>query len=394
MKRTLLLIIVMLLIGTIPAFAQPSVKDTLKEGINNIIDNNSPTLKEVVGKIDEIVEYTIGKFSDIKETDWFTQTVSKLVGLGVIDGYEDGTFRPQGNIQTDAFIKMTVVALGYDLENGEDYWASAYIEKAKDLELIEEGEFSDYKRQINRGEIARIIVRAIDESYSDDIKEYRELISDYNSIPDGFKDYVLKAYAKGIITGYPDGTFRAENKATRAEASTMLIRMLDESERKVPDKLEIQKRTTELTEEDIERLQSYEVYKLTLDGKVSQNYQSFEDKYKNNRNDCEYVLNNFYPSKFKVEYFDTKKGEEVSEQPPYQRAESNWISSPKLVYDDPVNDSVIRGIIQIKYTSDSNPYGLKANTWYEADAEYFIRFTTDGNYMRKFEHLSEFKEVK
>lgn len=405
-KLSLMLIIIITLVNIWTVFADESLINKLENEAKSIIENGSENLETAVDAISELVKYTVDKFSDVKESDWYTQTVSKLVGLGIIDGYEDGTFKPQGNIQADAFIKMTVTALGHELENGESYWSEPYIEKAIDLKLVKEGEFSDYTRPINRAEIARVIVRAMDEGFPKDLDKYIELISDYKDIPDELKEYVLKAYVKGIVTGYPDGTFGYNKNATRAEASTMLIRMLDKSERKAPGKPtnDITKRTTKLTEEDIERLQEYECYKLTYDGKLSANYKSFEEKYKNDRNNAKYVYKNFKPKGFLYSWYkyetDTS-GEEYL----YTDAEVNWLSSPKLVYDNPVNSSVIRGILQIKYPKDKVVYReypvrdndtstLKANTLYEVDVEFDTRFTTDGNYVPQYKYLSDFKEVK
>ena len=384
MNRIIVLTLICTLLIPSVVFADESLTDKLTEGVKEIVQNSADDLEDIVDMVGDIVKYTVEKFSDIKESDWFTQTVSKLVGLGIIDGYPDGTFKPQGNINTDAFIKMTVTALGHEIENGEDYWAENYIEKAKEIGLLENGEFSDYTKPINRAEIARIIVRAMDEDYPIDMDEYITMITDYDSIPNGFKDYVLKAYVKGIVTGYPDGSFGYDKNATRAEASTMLMRMLDEGERKVPEKEEIAKRTTELTEEDIKRLKSYECYKLTGDGKVSKNYKSFEVMYEEEKDECEGIYKAFHPMKYR-DFHDNSI---------YINAEVKFISSPELVYQTPYLDNAIRGITQIKYKTNKNPYNLKDNQWYECDTEYYFRLTTDKHYIRQFKHLSKWKHIE
>ncbi|WP_459195657.1 S-layer homology domain-containing protein [Wukongibacter baidiensis] len=376
MKKILLVVMVISLAAStiLPVFAEESAIDNSTDGSNGL------------ETVEELVEYTTDKFSDIEQSDWFVQTVAKLVGKGIINGYPDGTFRPQDSINVDAFIKMTVVALKYEVKNGEGYWAQTYIDKAKEIGIVKNGEFSDFTREINRGEIARIIVRAMNENYSDDIEEYIGLIGDYNSIPDGFKDYVLKAYVKGIITGYPDTTFKAENKATRAEASTMLIRMLDEGERKIPEKPsnEIPKRTTKLTEEDITRLQAYECFKYSLDGKIGELYTSFEDMYKNRRANCEHVVKSFHP----------KTSTDYKGRTEYTGAKIGWITSSRLVYKTLIGDKAIRGVIQLKYSTDNNKFGLEADKWYECDIEFRYSMTTDGDYINKTNYLSEWKLVE
>jgi len=56
-------------------------------------------------------------------------------------------------------------------------------------------------------------------------------IKDYDSIPSLYKPFVLLAYGSGIISGYSDGRFGANDNATRAQAAAYIIRYLDPSER-------------------------------------------------------------------------------------------------------------------------------------------------------------------
>ncbi|MDD4494863.1 MAG: S-layer homology domain-containing protein, partial [Eubacteriales bacterium] len=179
-------------------------------------------------------------FRDVKDADWFAGNVFALVEKGVINGFPvSGTalydFKPQDDVKVDAFVKMTVTALGHtSIKNGSGYWAEPFINKAKELGLVLSGEFVKYDRSITRAEMARIIVRAINEQYSTNLQEYTKLIPDYSSIGEQYKEYVLKAYSKGILTGYTDSTFRGNNTATRAEAATIIMRLLEPSARVLP----------------------------------------------------------------------------------------------------------------------------------------------------------------
>ena len=166
---------------------------------------------------------------------WAKETIGYLVESGIVNGYDDGTFKPEDTVQVDAFIKMVVTSLGHTLENGSSYWASTFIDKAKELSLVKEGEFGTYESPINRAEMARMIVRALQEEYPDNLDKYKSLITDYDTIANIYQDYIVKAYTKGIITGYEDGSFKPEQNATRAEAATMIVRMLDAEQRKVPE---------------------------------------------------------------------------------------------------------------------------------------------------------------
>lgn len=169
------------------------------------------------------------------ETHWAASTIANLVKQGIVKGFEDGSFKPDDNVDVDAFIKMLVTALGYKLENGSGYWATTFIDKAKELQIVKDGEFDRYDRPINRQEMARMIVRSVNESLTSDTEQLKNVILDFNSITEDYQEYILKAYGLGIISGYEDGRFKGTDNATRAEAVAMIFRVLTPAKRKVPD---------------------------------------------------------------------------------------------------------------------------------------------------------------
>lgn len=179
------------------------------------------------------------QFKDIKESDWFVNTVSKLISIGGINGYPDGTFRPNNKITKAEFTTLLVSTLGHeDLSKTGTHWASGYIDKAEDIGLVDNNELKSIDSTITRNEMAKMCANALDhlgEKHDTNRNTYKSQIKDFNKIPNKYQDYVLKAYAKGIISGYPDGTFRGSNGLTRAEASSVVIRVIDESERILPE---------------------------------------------------------------------------------------------------------------------------------------------------------------
>ncbi|HHW32106.1 MAG TPA: S-layer homology domain-containing protein [Clostridiaceae bacterium] len=174
-------------------------------------------------------------FPDVTQDKWFYTNVKTLVDKGIINGYPDGTFKPYEPVYADAFIKMVVMAMGNRVrENNSGYWADPYIEKAKTLALIFDGEFDTFQRPITREEMAMIIVRASSEGFLDNFRDYKKLILDIDYSNMYLTDYILKAYSTGILTGLPDGTFKPKNNAQRAEAAAIIHRMIDPIQRKIP----------------------------------------------------------------------------------------------------------------------------------------------------------------
>ena len=109
-------------------------------------------------------------YSDVKAGDWFNNAVSTLSNAGIIAGYEDGSFKPNG--------------------------------------------------YITRAEFATIAARFFDVTYNG-----KDLFPDISG--HWAKDYINQAANKGFVNGYEDGTFKPDRNITRAEAVTLVNRTLD-----------------------------------------------------------------------------------------------------------------------------------------------------------------------
>ena len=165
-------------------------------------------------------------YTDLKY-HWSYSMVKRLESYGIVKGFGDGTFRPDDPVGVDAFVKMTVCALGYKVEAQDGYWAVPYIEKAKEIGLIEDGEFFDYTRAITRSEMARISARALKSKGNIDENLIKSQIYDYAETPEDMKEYVITAYGEKLITGYDNNEFRPLSLSSRAEAVTVITRLID-----------------------------------------------------------------------------------------------------------------------------------------------------------------------
>lgn len=165
-------------------------------------------------------------FIDTKNDSWYSAYVDNLVELGIINGFPDGTFRPEDTLNADQFIKMTVIALGHDPGNGPIYWASPYIEYAASIGLLEDSEIYDYKEPLSRGEIVCMLSKALDYLHENISIETCGLYDLYGYTPEKYIACVLKTYNAGIIEGYPDYTFRYEKYINRAEACAVIHKLV------------------------------------------------------------------------------------------------------------------------------------------------------------------------
>lgn len=115
----------------------------------------------------------VNDFSDVASGDWFNVTVSSLAQMGVIAGYEDGSFRPNAPITRAEF---AAIATRFFAERGVTY---------------NEGLFADITGD------------------------------------EWFADVVAAAADRGLLGGYPDGTVRPNATITRAESCAVVNRTLD-----------------------------------------------------------------------------------------------------------------------------------------------------------------------
>lgn len=174
------------------------------------------------------------KFSDVKDTDWFYEYVQKISSTGLVKGAgKDDVFAPYQKLTVAEMLTVILRALNENTENlpSDANWYDGVIRKSKELGLVLEGEFTKYDIPIKRGEMSRIIIRALNklgnEDFPKDIETYKGLINDYESIPDDIKQYVLKCFYLGILTGIDSkGTFNHNGEVTRAEMSAIIVRTL------------------------------------------------------------------------------------------------------------------------------------------------------------------------
>jgi hypothetical protein len=189
-------------------------------------------------------------FPDVLQSAWYLEDLQYILkdSRRIFAGYPDGTFKPNDSLTADMYIKLIVTVMGHKVENGKDYWASTYIQKAIEEGYVDpsidillvRGRLEDpnynYKRPISREDMALITGRALNKLTDD--SEYRdplavcELIKDYRKIPNSSKTNVVKCYDLGILTGFPDGEFKPNNELTRAEAVAVIRRLIDKSARK------------------------------------------------------------------------------------------------------------------------------------------------------------------
>ena len=176
------------------------------------------------------------EYKDVPSSHWAYPYVSELSTNGIISGYDDGTFRPDNSVTREEFVKMIVGAAGlYDSEADCDFadvpasaWYYSYVASACAngvVNGIDDMTFGVGHR-ITRQDVAVIASRILSvfgkETASGDTS-----LTDINEVSDYAQESVKMLNSMGIINGYDDGSFMPKNTLTRAEAATIICKIIN-----------------------------------------------------------------------------------------------------------------------------------------------------------------------
>jgi len=108
-------------------------------------------------------DYATGtaKFSDMAG-HWSNPYVAYATSLGVIAGYPDGTFKPDKTVSYDEAATMLVAALGYTPDSLSGTWPVNYVSKAKTLGILDG--IKAGAAGANRGDIAIMTFQTLDQN--------------------------------------------------------------------------------------------------------------------------------------------------------------------------------------------------------------------------------------
>lgn len=251
------------------------------------------------------------------EGHWAQKEVEAAVASGWVDGYPDGSFKPEKSITRAEFTKMLLDAIHLTPDSEtvawmkahakmEDIWGdpTEYTPKLYDMSghwLTSQGWLDaalysgmvvpdDYngknfrpEKAIARYEIALMTDRALGLVYPASQPVEGELpFTDKEEILDWMKGYVNESVKAGVLKGYPDGSFQPNKTSTRAEAVVMIQRMLEEMEEGLNPDITVVARYKEDYEEHGEEgtiLQEEETDQIQLQVVDNVIYASLNDMY-------------------------------------------------------------------------------------------------------------------
>lgn len=194
----------------------------------------------VVGRFEQEFDIIPAIIEILKPRDMLTKE-----HIAYLNGYSDGTVRPNGNITraevaTIFFRLLTDEVRDANLTYGNTFtdvpngaWYNAAVSTLSSMQIINgytDGSFRP-NQNITRAELASIIAR---------FAELKNTSGVYFTDIDGHwaADNICLAAANGWITGYADGSFKPNRPVTRAETVTMINRVLERSPLSTDDLLD------------------------------------------------------------------------------------------------------------------------------------------------------------
>jgi hypothetical protein len=207
---------------TVPG-EKPAETETVTPDINDTISPDDDSKQTPVEPSQE-------NLTDIK-SHWAEKNIKQMVAAGTVGGYPDGTFKPNNTITRAEFATMLVKAFKLENEGGKifadtaNHWAKDYIARATVTGIVSGYDANTFgpNNLITREQMAVMIAKAAKLTNAVE----GNVFTDGTQIADWAKEAVAKANGNGIISGYPDNTFRPRATATRAEAITVIVNALN-----------------------------------------------------------------------------------------------------------------------------------------------------------------------
>ncbi|MGG1515629.1 S-layer homology domain-containing protein [Paenibacillus oryzisoli] len=222
---------------TIPTTPLPEVeehpeKDELE---NTIFQSSAVDAKHLIDTIKEKLAAPAANnpiFQDVSH-HWAAADIATSVKLGFINGYQDGSFQPDGITTRAEFVTMITRAFqiqgdvpdtGNRPQDIEGHWAEKVIGLLYAKGIISgypDGSFLPDNR-ITRAEMVSILSKLVDLGSipHTNKKPLEDIENTWNA------NEVQSFYEAGFIQGKDEFRFKPEDSATRAESVVMIMRML------------------------------------------------------------------------------------------------------------------------------------------------------------------------
>lgn len=178
--------------------------------------------------------YALSKksFPDVSKSYWAANPILSLANYGIINGNANGRFKPTDKLRRSELTKLLTTAFMYSKSSKTPkfsdvepgHWATGYIATAIEQGLV--SGFPDNTFRPNAMATRGQLAKILVK-----VKGYSTAginSKTFKDVGSGYwgYEYVEAAAKNGLISGYSDGTFRPGAQITRAEAAALIYRAL------------------------------------------------------------------------------------------------------------------------------------------------------------------------
>ncbi|MBC7239484.1 MAG: S-layer homology domain-containing protein, partial [Chloroflexi bacterium] len=182
-------------------------------------------------------------FLDEDQAPWAKACLAAASLRGLLKGDPDGRFRPNDSLKREELVTALVRFAGLE-EVAESMsqaalpfrdsaevlrkaaWARGYLAAAHDAGMLPEGEDGFLPGEAaDRLWAAELLVRALGLQAEAELRAGEGVdFTDVKDVPPEKLGYLAVAVERGLLQGFPDGTFRPREKLTRAQLAALLER--------------------------------------------------------------------------------------------------------------------------------------------------------------------------
>jgi len=221
---------------------------------------------------------TTNKFPDLSVDHWANTYIAAAVNTGAINGYEDGTFRPENPVSYGEAVKMIVCTLGYgSVVTPTEPWYNGYIQLANQIKLTK-GAVGLGSNEAKRGLVAQLIYNI------DDVEKLIQTGKDQFGNPqfgadtskEDYEEYdgVVTAVFEDTLEGISYGLKRSQimiddevfsigeyslDKLYPYLGKSVLVEYEDDSKQTIVDIKEDRNKTLKISDVDIDEVNGREI---------------------------------------------------------------------------------------------------------------------------------------
>ena len=171
-------------------------------------------------------------FSDLPNSHWAYEDVMKVADAGIINGTGNNMFSPNRTLDAAQFLAMIARTCYDDAVTGQtsgSTWYYEYVEAAEDRGVLEGTDvtLANATEGITRYDMAMILANVGQDIIgATGAPASSDEIADFGTVPAEYQDAVLWAYGNGLLYGDNHGNFGGADTMTRAEAATVIARLM------------------------------------------------------------------------------------------------------------------------------------------------------------------------